>query len=214
MKLTSQLCAPLLFGAFLLSACGDDTGGATGSGGSGGAASSSTTTAASTGTGDATTAATTAGTGGEGSGTGGAGTGGEGTGGAAEFAPACEPPEEAPSAGACVNVGATAITCNPVTNEGCDEAASEVCDVDIDNEGFTCFGPPNGLAVCDDCPGAGDAYCGPGLTCDPFYSFKCLRFCCEDTDCGEGGVCVKDDGLIVDAPFNRDDADLGLCYLG
>jgi hypothetical protein len=97
--------------------------------------------------------------------------------------PACEGvPEEAPSAGACVEI-AGGDECNPVTNEGCDTEAGEACDSGED--GFMCYPPPNENALCTEC--SEDAgFCAPGHVC---VGGLCARWCCTDQDCGDDGVC-------------------------
>ncbi|MEZ4301708.1 MAG: hypothetical protein R3B70_42630, partial [Polyangiaceae bacterium] len=88
-----------------------------------------------------------------------------------------------PSAGSCVVVGG-ANECNPVTNEGCDTAAGEACDVSAD--GFVCYPDGNTQSLCDECGVTGSDYCLGGMTCVG----KCAKFCCDDGDCGTG-TCTK-----------------------
>ena len=97
--------------------------------------------------------------------------------------PACDAPAISPSGGACVVLGGD-IACNPVTNEGCDAAAGEACDLS-QGGGFTCYPPPpaNDKALCEAC-GAQVGWCQPGHVCVG----TCARFCCDDADCG-AGVC-------------------------
>jgi len=99
----------------------------------------------------------------------------------------CSVPEAPPSKGACVTLGG-AIECNPITNEGCDVAAGEACDVT--QSGYECYPTENVNALCSDC-GDKAGYCKPGLTCGPGQ--YCARYCCDDTDCG-GATCDKKQG--------------------
>jgi hypothetical protein len=74
--------------------------------------------------------------------------------------------------------------CNPITNAGCDSGNDFVCDVDLVNGAFICTGPPHGQALCDAC-GPQDGFCNAGHSC---VGSQCARFCCDDNDCGAGGV--------------------------
>lgn len=205
-------------GLLLLAACGDDTGGAGGgsggSGGAGGGTTSATTTATTT-----TTTTGAGGEGGDGATTGSGGAGGEGEGGGTGggggtgpvIQPACEVPAEPPSAGACVTVGGPGVPCNPVNGDGCDLEAGESCDFDPPNEAFMCYPPPNGQDPCEECPGPGDSFCSAGSTCD-FAAGVCAKFCCDDADCGEGNVCLKDAGAVAEYGYVLRDAPVGACY--
>jgi hypothetical protein len=96
--------------------------------------------------------------------------------------------------------------CNPVTNESCDAAAGEACDLLYSLStgrliGFACAAGGNTHALCEPCGSSGDGdYCMPGLTCLE----ACARFCCDDGDCGSG-TCNKElledpnVGVCVDA---------------
>jgi hypothetical protein len=112
--------------------------------------------------------------------------------------PACDAADMAPSGGSCVPIGGD-IQCNPVTNEGCDSAAGEACD--LTQSGFTCYPAPNIENICGACGGQGESFCAAGLTCIG----TCARFCCDDSDCGTG-FCFKD-------PF-AEIASVGVCVLG
>ncbi len=81
--------------------------------------------------------------------------------------------------------------CNPVTNEGCDTAGNEACDVDTQHHSFRCYGPPNPNALCASC-GDAHGWCQPTLTC--LWNLvseqgRCAKFCCDDGDCGPEGIC-------------------------
>ncbi len=123
----------------------------------------------------------------------------------------CAPPSTSPSNGACVAVGG-ANQCNPVTNEGCNAAAGEVCDRQntpgtTDQIGYKCY--PNGNPpvniheVCQPC-NDGLGYCKAGLSCFA----QCGKFCCADSDCSPG-TCRKLD--INNAPIFPVTPGLGLC---
>jgi hypothetical protein len=120
-------------------------------------------------------------------GTGGAGGAGPG------LEPACDVPIPAPSGGSCVAVDGD-IQCNPVSGEACTEPG-HACD--YSEKGFACYGPPNDRKLCESCDYGKNQFCENGMTC---IDGVCLRYCCEDTDCGEGGVCSKQGGAV------------GLCY--
>lgn len=100
--------------------------------------------------------------------------------------PACDAPATSPSNGACVTIGMDGAACNPITNEGCDGAAGEACD--IGGQAFQCYPSGNVNAICEEC-GANDGdFCQPGMSC---VTGHCARYCCEDTDCGAMGKCTK-----------------------
>ncbi|NUP12835.1 MAG: hypothetical protein HOW73_42900 [Polyangiaceae bacterium] len=112
--------------------------------------------------------------------------------------PSCDAPAVAPSAGACFTPAKGG--CNPVTNDGCDTAAGEACDFGGDS--FQCYPAPNDQALCDECGAAG--FCQGTMTCTDANAGQCVRFCCDDGDCGTGvcdttltGTTV---GLCVAAP--------------
>lgn len=112
--------------------------------------------------------------------------------------PSCDAADIAPSGGSCVLLGGD-TQCNPVTNEGCDSAAGEACD--LTQNGFTCYPPPNTENICGACGGQGEGFCAAGLTCIG----TCARFCCDESDCGTG-FCFKD-------PF-AEFANVGVCVVG
>ncbi|HHH29620.1 MAG TPA: hypothetical protein ENK57_14915 [Polyangiaceae bacterium] len=75
--------------------------------------------------------------------------------------------------------------CNPITNDGCDEAAGQACDVNYGTYRFQCFDGPNEVALCESC-GQADGFCAPGSTC---FGGDCARFCCDDDDCSPDSAC-------------------------
>lgn len=211
-------CLALVF-AMSTTACGDDSSGSGGAGqGSGGGTTSSSSSTTTTSSGTTTTTTTTAtttstGSGEGGDGTGGAaGTGGSGTGGATGTggdelsAPVCDdlvfPPDPPASDGACLEIGGD-FECNPVTNEGCDNEAGEVCDVG--GGGFVCY-PFTSEPICAFCNDQ-DLFCNAGMTCSAYFFppdevvSGCSRYCCTDADCGDG-VCQA---------LSPDDGTLGIC---
>jgi len=211
----TRRCIP--FASFILVAiagCSSDdsnsTGGTTGQGGLGGATTSGPGTGGMASTASSTASSTAA--------TGGAG----GVGGSAGGAPfdfpcsdahpcvsACDVPTTSPSAGSCVQVGAAGVPCNPVTNDGCDAIALEVCDFDPQNSVFKCWPPPNTQMLCQECPTADFALCGPGLTCEPFHvTNTCSKYCCDDGDCSADSYCHKD---ADDFPMHPAEAPVGVC---
>lgn len=107
--------------------------------------------------------------------------------------PNCDPPQVAPSAGAC----AAALGCNPITGAGCNTDAGEACDRAGDGT-FACFAQGYTNKVCAGCGATG--WCGVGGTC---YGALCARYCCDDGDCGTG-VCSFSALGGLDAP-------VGLC---
>lgn len=100
----------------------------------------------------------------------------------------CDAPSPPPSAGSCFVLGG-GNACNPFTNEGCDTAAGDACDVSAD--GFSCYPPPNENMLCAAC-GQADGFCAPGMTC---LGGACSRFCCSDADCGSGKCTI---GMLPD----------------
>jgi hypothetical protein len=112
-------------------------------------------------------------------------------------------------------------TCNPITNQGCDEGSS--CDFAFDNFGqpfFKCWALPAPTvaqcAVCDD----KNTACLPGFTCFG----TCAKFCCSDDECGSTacdftqgafgvGVCVDAmQDASCDAPAGW--TSMGSCLMG
>jgi hypothetical protein len=133
---------------------------------------------------------------------------------------ACDAPVDlanAPSKGACVTVKAgTAYGCNPVTNEGCDGAKGEACDLGADangNSAYQCFPDGNTEAICKTCDNQGGPFCAAGLHCD---TSACARYCCDDSDCGAGNTCVKEfpQGVEAVGVCRRPDADAGAADAG
>lgn len=90
-----------------------------------------------------------------------------------------------PSNGSCVQIGGP-IACNPISNEGCNSIAGEVCD--WGPSGFECYGGDNLQEMCQECSPQGK-HCHSGLTCVGDYG-ACAKFCCNDQDCEPGGTCV------------------------
>ena len=97
----------------------------------------------------------------------------------------CDAPTTAPSGGSCILLSPT-IQCNPVSNGECDTNAGEVCA--YNGDGFECFPPPADVALCEAC-GDSANLCAPGTGC---LDSTCVRFCCEDGDCGTG-LCIIGD---------------------
>ncbi len=118
----------------------------------------------------------------------------------------CAPSKATPSNGACVGIGGT-IACNPITNEGCNTAAGEACDRQVDPDGahlgFKCYPKANIHEVCQPC-NDGLGYCKPGLSCFA----ACGKFCCSDSDCSPG-TCTKIDKQ--GSPIFSLTPSLGLC---
>jgi hypothetical protein len=102
------------------------------------------------------------------------------------FAPECNPPA-APGQGTCVDTTSPEFPCNPVTNAGCDPAASEACD-NI-GAGFQCIAGKHEGGICDPCTSLN---CKAGSTCIP--DLGCVKYCCGDTECAPG-YCLRYPGL-------------------
>ncbi len=122
--------------------------------------------------------------------------------GAVLFAPDCRAGAALPAEGPCVAIEGT-VQCNPVTNEGCPDP-SFACDADED--GFSCFPPPNEAALCAACDPSAGPFCAPGSTCMFGPDAGCVKYCCSDDDCA-GGRCWKGG----DAPYFPEAPSLGLC---
>jgi hypothetical protein len=120
-----------------------------------------------------------------------AGAGGEagvaGAAGSGGLVPACDVPAEPPSKGACLKLSAD-IVCNPVSGEACTQAG-HACD--FSEKGYACYPPPNDGKLCEPCDNQ-SKFCQNGLTCE---GGTCVRYCCEDADCGPGNSCIKGDAL-------------------
>jgi hypothetical protein len=95
-----------------------------------------------------------------------------------------------PSGGKCIAIDKQLVACNPVTQEGCNAANGDACDVQTSGgqTGFQCYKAQNTATLCADCDATNGPFCAPGLTCD---GGACARFCCADTDCSPGATCVK-----------------------
>ena len=102
--------------------------------------------------------------------------------------------QDAKCAGPC-----TPVSCNPITNEGCDAAGGEACD--HSSSGFSCFPPPNDVVQCDACDEKAGPFCEVGHTCLP--DGACAAYCCDDGDCGKG----KCDKTIIG------NVDIGVCVV-
>jgi hypothetical protein len=107
--------------------------------------------------------------------------------------PACDLPATPPSGGSCVTLGGD-IACNPVSGASCTQAGF-ACD--YSDKGYACYGPPNDKKLCEACDYNNQQFCENGTTC---IDGICLRYCCEDADCGLNGVCSKDGNAV------------GICY--
>lgn len=112
--------------------------------------------------------------------------------------PACDAPVVSPSMGSCY----TAAGCNPVSNAGCQPG--EACDA-TSKGGFQCFGPPpaNTGMACGTCDNQAVA-CAGGLTCGGTGG-QCIKFCCDDGDCGSGKC---------DKQGTTNSPDVGVCVAG
>jgi hypothetical protein len=141
------------------------------------------------------------------SGTGGGGTGGGGTGGSAPMVSIDCPTGTPPSGGSCVvitsdagvepDAGATATTCNPITNDGC--TGTEVCNPDNSGMFYVCesAGSPADVA----CGAAGatmTSTCAVGGLLVQLQSgqFVCVQMCCTAADCG-GSPSQCDTGALM-----------------
>ncbi len=81
--------------------------------------------------------------------------------------------------------------CHPLTNEGCDGAAGEACQVS--GAGMACHEGPNETQLGEVCDQT-DRFCAAGLHCGA--SLRCERVCCSDADCPQGGPCTPISGAI------------------
>lgn len=134
--------------------------------------------------------AATGGTAGGGAG-GAGGTAGSGAGGASgSGASAGAPPV------ACT--GTSEWACDPTSTAPC-AAPGSACDIDVGKGVFTCFPPPNALALGAPCKLEGPEFCEQGSTC---LNGACARFCCGDTACQGGNKCL---------PGNLPGVTVGLC---
>ena len=121
-----------------------------------------------------------------GAGQGGAGQGGAGQGGAGQGGGAAWP---------------QFAECNPVSQEGCDFAAGEECDLEQSGN-FVCFPSGNTEPPCAVCDNGNGPWCQPGMHC---HEGMCRRYCCDDSDCGPSLTCNKMVATFMDTP------QVGLC---
>lgn len=101
---------------------------------------------------------------------------------AQECSPDCDVPEGSPSNGACFVPGSF-DQCNPITSAECGVGLGLACD--LIGSDFICQMSEAVAAACDTCrelPGS----CGPGKVCS---GGVCLKYCCEESDCGPSGAC-------------------------
>lgn len=80
----------------------------------------------------------------------------------------------------------TPAQCNPITNDMCDSAAGEACD--LSQNGYGCFPAPNDVKICGTCDNMKGPFCEAGNHC---IGTQCAHYCCDDGDCGTG-TCNKD----------------------
>ncbi|MCS6902194.1 MAG: hypothetical protein RMJ98_05305 [Myxococcales bacterium] len=98
----------------------------------------------------------------------------------------CKAPLLSPSSGNCLPPN-TSLDCNPVTNGGC--KIGQACDGA--KESYRCYPPPNTEEICDACDHLNGLHCRAGHAC---IQGKCAKYCCDDSDCSEEGVCSMKDG--------------------
>jgi hypothetical protein len=101
----------------------------------------------------------------------------------------CEAPLLSPSAGSCLPPNGS-LNCNPITNGSC--KIGQACDGEKDS--YRCYPPPNTEELCDACDHNTGLHCRGGFGC---VQGKCAKYCCDDSDCSEGGTCALKDGLGV-----------------
>ncbi len=117
----------------------------------------------------------------------------------------------------CAQECGLADTCNPVTNEGCDSAGGEACDVGSSGF-FTCFPSPNTAKECAACDNSNGPFCAAGGTC-LLTGSTCQHYCCDDTDCGTGDTCdtsgfaggLADSSDLVGVCVPKTDGGAGAC---
>ncbi|APR81212.1 Tryptophan synthase alpha chain [Minicystis rosea] len=115
-------------------------------------------------------------------------------------------------------------SCNPVTNEGCNAAGGEACDLNSSGV-FVCFPPTNDAALCAACSnGSAGPYCKAGTHCaEDANGGKCTAYCCTDEDCGTGkcdmsampsgvGVCTGANQEIASCDSPATPPSGGTCY--
>lgn len=158
---------------------GGQNAGAGGDAGSGGSAGEAGGAGGQAGGGDGGNAS---GAGGDAAGAGGGSSGSGGTPSGVRV-PDCEAPAESASGGSCVTLDEF-VTCNPVSNAPCKDG--ETCD--FAGAGTTsCFPPPNDAKLCQPCSNNTGPFCAGGHIC---LDDVCHRYCCTDSDCGPGALCV------------------------
>jgi hypothetical protein len=101
--------------------------------------------------------------------------------------------------GCCTTDCGSGTGCNPVTNEPCNTAAGEACD--LGQNGFACFPAPNDTSLCDSCDNMAGPFCVAGAHCGSDNT--CAHYCCDDGDCGTG-TCDKTVMIVADMS-------IGLC---
>lgn len=79
-------------------------------------------------------------------------------------AAACDAPAMSMSMGACFTVDMTNV-CNPVTNEGCNAAMGEACDLDGGAGKFGCFPMGNTQDICKVCSNNNGPFCKATFHC-------------------------------------------------
>lgn len=96
---------------------------------------------------------------------------------------ACTAPEQlGRSGGRCLPNGG----CNPFRVDAC-VTADELCD--WRGDAFSCAAAwPVDVGDCQPCDAANAHFCAQGLTC---IDGQCVRYCCDDSDCGADARCQK-----------------------
>lgn len=109
------------------------------------------------------------------------------------------PPQDASADSALLDVQASCLPpdseCNPLTNEGCDQAKGEVCQLDWAKSRVQCHvvsAPVKPGGTCDET----SLFCMPGFLCG--RTIKCEKACCSDADCPEGISCKPMGTLLGD----------------
>jgi hypothetical protein len=95
-------------------------------------------------------------------------------------------------------------TCDPLTNQGCEDDPSRECKI-VDPTGAVACAPRSNAGLGDDC--APPTVCKSGLNC---VGGTCIKLCAFEA-CGEP-ACSADEGTCVH--FLRDPEGLGECMLG
>jgi len=91
----------------------------------------------------------------------------------------------------CLTDDTITLGCNPMTNENCDTAGGEACD--MGENGFECFPAPNEVPVGGDCNNSAGPYCEAKLHCT---GSKCEKWCCADSDCTGDTKCIAFDATM------------------